>query len=524
MSVPKFLGRDIELSTTGLDRNGETVASFDVTRRVLAESDAAFEARDQRCWTSSNSKGWGSWGSSFSTDCLRHWAPNGQCYYSDMGHVEVCTAETLRPLDFAAQSISVLRIIEAARSRASEESGEAYHLTSANLDLVDPAIAWGSHLNVSITPKLWEDLFVEFRHPAVYAFVTSVMAAAIPFFGTGYLLPFKDGTTIYSLSARAHHLQRMQTLHTTQAFERGLLNTRREPHGKDVDRLHLIGFDYQLVSAALLAAFLQGCLRAAEEGAVGPSLYEPVRAMHTWSWGLDIQSGKLPRTASLNDGRKMTLPMFMRTTCEWLLGLYESGLIEADDESPGLIAKTIELTRYAEEGALDRCAPSLDWAAKLMVLIDVCSEPGVHLGDDRTRLIDHDFATSEPTSLFWRLWEDDMVDPLVPMAQVEECLVDGPEESRAWARGRLIQKFFDDITDIDWSYVELRQNFDRWADRLRVKMPRLDSLSRASFESALDDASDIDELKDRFAEEGGERVSEHDPIDDIRTLLATDRR
>ena len=42
---------------------------------------------------------------------------------------------------------------------------------------------------------------MEDRHPAILGFVTSALAAAVPFFGAGHVLPLNDGSAIYSLSA-----------------------------------------------------------------------------------------------------------------------------------------------------------------------------------------------------------------------------------------------------------------------------------------------------------------------------------
>ena len=99
-------------------------------------------------------------------------------------------------------------------------------------------------------------------------------------FGAGHLLPLRDGTTIFSLSARAHHLGRVSSDLTTVAFQRGLLNSRREPHGAAAERLHLIGFDFNLASAAPMASLVQCLLAAAEEGfCASLQLYEPVRAL-----------------------------------------------------------------------------------------------------------------------------------------------------------------------------------------------------------------------------------------------------
>jgi hypothetical protein len=362
---------------------------------------------------------------------------------------------------------------------------------------VDPGISWGTHFNVSVESDLWEDLFDDIRRPARLGFVSSAMAALIPFFGAGYVLPLRSGPR-FSLSGRAHHLTRLATLPTTESYSRGLLNTRREPHAQGEDRLHLIGFDLALGSGALLASTLQCCLAAAELGFGGLSLYEPVRALSAWSHGLDISTGKLAGAARLAGGGKISLPLYMRRLVSLLIGLVDNGSIP-EEIAPGaaeLLPQVLKLTHLLEEGSLEQCAPHLDWAAKLMVLLDLCQRNGMELGDMPIRVADHDYAASDPSrGHFWRLWEEGRVDPLVNHEDVDACLLDGPEDGRGWARGRLIREYGHRITDVNWSHVEIRGEVSFWGSRTRIELPRPGSPSREVFEPVLAAASDAEEIR-----------------------------
>jgi hypothetical protein len=87
----------------------------------------------------------------------------------------------------------------------------------------------------------------------------------------------------------------LHTYSTTEAFERGILNTRREPHGEGHARMHLIGFDFALAGAPLLASFVQCIFAAAEEGFCALGLYDPVRALRVWSWSLETEKQRIGR-------------------------------------------------------------------------------------------------------------------------------------------------------------------------------------------------------------------------------------
>lgn len=514
MPQAKFIARDCELSTTGVDEDGDAIDQWKVTSLILAQIPKVFQARDGQVWTHDSRV------SPYSMDCRRNWASSGQCYYSDMSHVEVCTAETTRPRTFAAQCWSTLLAAEEARKLAQQDAEQDIRLSlsASNADVADPAISWGTHLNVSVGEELWDDLFVDHRHPATLGHVASGMAGAIAFFGAGYLLPLRDGT-IFSLSARAHHISRVHTQSTTDAFRRGLLNTRREAHGEKQDRLHLIGFDYSLVAAPLLCTFVQCLLAAAEEGYCSMVLYDPVRAVRNWSWNLDLKSGQLPAEAALIDGRCLTLPRFMRELTERLLDLCEGGLItpQAAPEALELLPRIIELTHYAEEGAVQKCAMHLDWAAKLLCLLG----GGQSFDDAAARLADHDFSNTNPRrGTIWRLWDEGLIDPLIQKAQAEGCLKSPPAESRAWGRGHLIRRFANQITNVDWDRVDLRRGGERWSPRLRIELPQLDSLCRAQFEPVIRRARDAEHLEG-LLEDG--QCDDADPLDDITERLATAR-
>jgi hypothetical protein len=512
--IPKFIGRDCELSTTGIGAEGESQDSSAVTRKVLAYIESVFAARNGTVWFE------GGRFYSASMDCLRHWTSSGQCYYADMAHVEICTATCLDPLDFTAQCWHVVQAAEAARAAAQQaaDDGESLSLSTSNADLLDPSISFGTHLSVAIEKSLWEDLFLLRRSPARLAMVAAGVAAAIPFFGAGYLLPFKD-RTCYSLSARAHHLSWIATLSTTEPFHRGILNSRREPHGDGMDRLHLIGFDFCLPSSPLLCSFLQCLLAAAEEGYCGLQLYDPVRALRLWSWGLDMETGRMPQTAQLVDGRQLTLPQYLRELTETLLKMCRANLIP-ESVAPGaaeLLPRIVELTHHAEGGDVLFCAKHLTWAAKLLCLLDLCAQDGVQFGDAVTRLADHDFTNTDPArGTIWPLLEEQRIEPLVGRSAIDACWHDAPRGTRDFVRGRLIRRFHQEITAVDWGTVTLRRAPERWSRQVKIDLPLLDARATAHIARLIERAETVDQLLAGL--EPSARDS--DPVDDVTDRLA----
>ena len=453
---------------------------------------------------------------------IQRWASNGGCHYGDLGHVECCTPTCLDPFEFARRSLLSVRIAEEARRLAQIEAGHdvSYALSTANVDILDPAISFGSHISMTVEQSLWQDLFSGHRRPSRLAMVASGVAAAIAFFGAGYLLPLKD-RTVYSLSARAHHITSVSTLATTEAFRRGLLNRRREAHGTGFDRLHMIGFDFCLSSSALLFSFLHCLLAAAEESFCQLQIIDPVRDLRSWSWGLDLESGHMPAAARLVDGRELTLPQFLRELTVTLLNMCETGLIPETvaPHAKDLLPRVVQLTEHAEAGRVAECARHLTWASKLLCLLNHCEEEGRVLGDASSRLLDHDFAnTDRDRGPFWSLWDQGHIDPLVDPDDVECGWSEPPHDTRDYARGRLIELFASQITGVDWSYVEVRRPDSVWGPRVRIDLPRLDDLNRSEFDSLLESSRTLDALIDQLEATRAARAV--DPLEDLTPHLA----
>jgi proteasome accessory factor A len=544
MATAKFVGDDCELSTTGRGPDGRPLGGLEISYAILEHIDVALGPHNLKAWTGKRNygddpwqgncrrhsgprQGWGSGRGAPAYvnrfDSNRHWLPNGGVAYCDCEKTELCTAETMYPSRYAAQHIGSLVLAEQARRAAEEDApaGTQLHLTAENVDPQDPAVSWGTHFNTSISRALWENLHLEIRHPNVFSFVVSALAAATAMFGSGYLLPLRNGEVIYSLSARAPHLAKLDSLSTIVAFQRGILNSRREGFSS-AERQHLINFDFSPLSARLRCSLVQTIFAAAEEGYCGLNLFDPVKALRTWSFSLDMQSGRLGETALLADGTRMTLPQYVRAVCTVLLEMVESGLIGEDvaPEARELLPTIIELTHQLEAGALLRCARHLDWCVKALFLLNLCVERGATFGDATTRLASFDYSNTNPErGWFWKLWKAGEIDPLVSREEVDRSLVTPPPESRAWGRAMLIRRFHDRIAAVAWDHVDLSRDAtgSRWSPRLKIGLPELESLNQAELEPILSQVRDIGDLERLLRQRA--LTAESDPVMEISTQL-----
>ncbi|MGA2034645.1 MAG: proteasome accessory factor PafA2 family protein [Thermoguttaceae bacterium] len=531
MPIPKFVGDDCELSTTGRGPDGQQLGGMEVTYALLDHIGEAFLPYGLQVWTDrphGNQSWQNGYGGATTTyvnrfDSNRNWLPNGGCSYCDCEKLEMATGATLCASRYAAQHIASLIIAERARQAVEAEAAQGIEvqITAENVDPQNPSASWGTHFNVSIAKSLWQGLHTEVRHPNVYSFVTSALAAATAMFGSGYLLPLQNGEVIYSLSARAPHLTKLDSLSTIVAFQRGILNSRREGFSSE-ERQHLINFDFSPAGARLRACLVQMIFAAAEEGYCGLNLFDPVKALRTWSFSLDMQSGRLPEPALLADGTQMTLPQYVRALCTVLLEMVESRLIGEDvvPEAAELLPVIIELTHQLDAGALAHCAKHLDWCVKILFLLNLCVDGGARFGDAATRLASFDYTNTNPQrGWFWKLWEAGQIDPLVSKEEVEQALATAPPESRAWGRAGILRRFHQHVAAVSWDHVTLLRNAaaSRWSPRLKIGLPELDSLNRAVLEPILVQARDVDHLERLLRQRT--LIAESEPAMEINTQL-----
>ena len=118
------------------------------------------------------------------------------------------------------------------------------------------------------------------------------------------------------------------------------------------------------------------------------------------------------------------------------------------------------------------------------------------------------------------LWEAGLVDPLCTLDDAKACLQAGPADSRDWARGQIIRRFREYVDAVDWSYISLRADNSRWSPRIRIDLPHLNSLNKASFETILAGAVDPISLHDQLIECPDAQLRENNPLDDPTNQLA----
>ena len=398
---------------------------------------------------------------------------NGGCAYIDLGHLEICTPETLSVFDHLGCWLAMLRLADRARRRAELAMPPDQRLQVLVNNSDGRGNSYGSHLSFLVTRRLWENLFNRKLHQLL--FLASYQISSMVFTGQGKVGSENGRPKVsYQLSQRGDFFESLVGRGTT--FRRPVVNQRDEPLcgvrlagvsrrtrvGAPADqraRLHVIFYDSNLCHAATLlkVGVLQIVLAMLEEERTDPTLIldDPLGAIVAWGHDPTLRA-----TALLADGRRVT-------AVEWQQLLFEeaerfvaaggcAGRVPGAGEILDLWRETIELLAARD---FDRLAGRLDWVLKLELLERaLAARPGLDWASPEVKHLDHLYSSLDPEEgLYWASERDGRVERWVDEEAVAHFLENPPADTRAWARAALLRSVeSEDILRIDWDRVELR--------------------------------------------------------------------
>ena len=400
---------------------------------------------------------------------------NGARLYVDHAHPEYSTPECTNPRDVVKWEKAGDQIILDASRFASAVPGAApLRLYKNNTD--NKGASYGSHENYLMrrsTP--FADIV---RHLTPF-FVSRQVVCGAGRVGVG-----QDGREDgFQLSQRADYFEVEVGLETT--LKRPIINTRDEPHA-DPDkyrRLHVIIGDANLaeISTYLKVGTTSLVLAMIEDRFVSGSLAvdQPVRSLHAVSHDPSL------RHLLTVDGRTLTAVQLQMEYLD-LAKKYVEDRYGADADAQ----TTDVLARW--ESVLDRleidpflCARELDWVAKLQLLNQFRDRDGLDWDDAKLQLIDLQYSDVRPDKgLYHRLVRLDRMDRLITDEEVSAAMHHPPEDTRAYFRGRCLEKYSDRIAAASWDSVI----FDLPGRESLQRVPTVDPMrgSRAHVGELLD--------------------------------------
>jgi proteasome accessory factor PafA2 len=413
--------------------------------------------------------------------------PNGARYYVDHAHPEYSTPECVGARQLVVHDKAGERVLERSLQEIRQilPPGQRLAIYKNNTD--GKGNSYGCHENYLVdraTP------FARIVRDLTPFFVTRQVFTGAGKVGTEGARSH-DRAVGYQLTQRADFFEAEVGLETT--LKRPIINTRDEPHAdpEKYRRLHCIVGDANMSEPAtfLKVGTTAIVLKMIEDEFLPDlSLDSPVEALHDVSW--DITCRAQIRSA---DGRRMT-PVEL----QWEYLDHAKKYVQERDptaENADLMQRWEAVLAGLEDDPLS-LATELDWAAKYRLLEAYRARDGLDWNDPKLRLIDlqyHDVRRDK--GLYYKLIGSGKMERLVDDDEIDRAILEPPEDTRAFFRGRCIDRFRGAIVAASWDSMI----FDTGRDILQ-RVPMREPLrgTRAHVQDLLDEAVDAASLVDRL--------------------------
>jgi len=368
---------------------------------------------------------------------------NGARLYVDHAHPEYSSPEVLTPMDVVLWEKAGEEVMRTGAELAADLPKTApIVLYKNNID--NKGASYGSHENYLMDRRVPFEQIVEHLIPF---FVSRQV-----FTGAGRVGQRQDGSVhAFQISQRADYFEVEVGLETT--LKSPLINTRDEPHAdpKKYRRLHVIIGDANCSETAILLKHGTTSLVLAmiEAGFLGPSrrrLARPVEALHAISYDPTLR-----QTVEYEDGTTVTALEIQR---EYLDAAREFVAREGSDADTDQVLELWAsiLDRLADDPML--CVEELDWVAKLALLERYRERDDLDWDHAKLHLVDlqyHDIRLHK--GLYHQLVRTGRMKRLLTDAQVQEAVTEPPHDTRAYFRGKCLERFSADIAAASWDSV-----------------------------------------------------------------------
>ncbi len=413
---------------------------------------------------------------------------NGARLYNDHTHPEYSTPECHSLFDLVALDRAGERILLhcAARRSATRAGGGLVRLYKNNTDFAEHS--YGCHENFLLPRQLPFQQVIEGLIPFL---VTRQLYAGAGKVGVECDPQARAST--YQLSQRADFFETLASVDTMT--RRPLVNTRDEPHANadQYRRLHLIIGDANMSewATALKVGALALVLDLLEAGALPRwELADPVAALKTLSrdpshqWAVPLAGGK---TVSALEIQRSYLEAAGRLAqgrdpeTDWVLAQWQEALEKLGNDPLDL---------------LGRC----DWVTKKWLLDTFAQAEGLDWENPDHRVWlqsqDLEYSNIDPEEGLYLLLEaQGQMTRLVGEEEVLRGMTRPPADTRAYFRGRCLERFGAAVRSLNWDSIEFSVN-----GRTRVVDLKacVDAEAAAYYNQVLDSAPSVEALLEKL--------------------------
>ena len=413
---------------------------------------------------------------------------NGARYYVDHAHPEISTPECANALEALVFDRAAEEIVRSSMRLAASLIPEGTELLLYKNNSDGKGNSYGCHENFLVARDVPFGRLVSQITPH---FVSRQVFAGAGKVGTEF--PGVSSSDVpFQLSQRADFFEEEVGLETT--LKRPIVNTRDEPHcdPQKYRRLHVIVGDANMseVATFLKLGTTSIVLSMIEDDVVGDdlALAHPVVAIRQIS-----HDPTLSRTVLMRDGSR-------RTALDIQFALYEKACDYRRThglESVGVDVGDTIMSLWGEvlnglSNDVESVAHLVDWVAKRRLVNGYAERHGLGSGDPRLRAIDLQYHDMRPERC---LAGKVGLATLVDLDSVDRAVSHPPESTRAYFRGRCLQKFRADVVAANWDSMM----FDIGHGPLK-RIPMMEPLrgSKAIIGDLLDECSTATELIERL--------------------------
>jgi proteasome accessory factor PafA2 len=369
---------------------------------------------------------------------------NGARFYNDHAHPEYCTPECSTLEELLAHDRAGERILMRCARHLSKQLGSKVRLYKNNTDFLGHS--YGCHENYLLPRSLpWDNLT-----NGIQAFLVTRQIIA----GAGkFAVEAEDRfiSAAFQISQRSDFFSELQSVDTMQ--RRPIINTRDEPHANPqrFRRFHVILGDANMspfatrLKVGTTALVLEALVRDPKR--VYPRLADPLRTLPaishdpTFQWFVDLQDSA-PTTAldiqrhylrAVKDLCNLELPERAEIVRDW------EGILND-------LSKDVML-----------CRDRLDWVAKLGMVRDFQKAQNISNDDPWLQSLDLEYSRLDrEEGLYYGLEQSGAVVKVLKDDVVQHAIRNPPVTTRAYIRGRCIQKFCSSVVAAQWDHITLQ--------------------------------------------------------------------
>lgn len=369
---------------------------------------------------------------------------NGARLYVDHAHPEYSTPECTNPLDVVRWDKAGEQVALDACRFASVTGEPDIVLYKNNTD--NKGASYGAHENYLMkrsTP------FGEIVRHLTPFFVSRQVVCGAGRVGIG-----QDGREHgFQISQRADYFEVEVGLETT--LKRPIINTRDEPHAdpEKYRRLHVIIGDANLSE---ISTFLKVGTTALVLDMIEDRFIQTDLTVNRAVASLRAVSHDPTLTLLLErtDGQTLTAVElqweYFNLATKYLDQRYGD---EVDEQTREVMTRWESVLNRLERDPRE-CAQELDWVAKLSLLESYRDRDGLDWDDAKLHLIDLQYSDLRPEKgLYHRLVRLGRMERLLDDASITAAMHDPPEDTRAYFRGRCLDKYPDSIAAASWDSV-----------------------------------------------------------------------